>query len=113
MHGNNPTRDYIEGELTRHAAAGRIRSWKRLPLNYGGAPKWEVELTLGGVPPDGTVPIRTYQEGKLVCAALASAEQAEAQVTRRLREWLDHQAAHDGFGLSSQRWAELDRIAGR
>lgn len=85
MHGNNPTRDWIEGELTRHAAEGRIRSWKRLPLNYGGAPKWEVQLNdvhvTGdhcGVPTgqDGipVVPLKTYQEGKLFCAALASAE---------------------------------------
>jgi hypothetical protein len=113
MHGNNPTRDSIENALTHHASQGRIRSWRQHPDfgRYGNAPKWQVELAGNAVGPQGgsTVEIRTYQEGHLFCSALASAE----QVTLRLRDWLDHQAAHDGVGLSSQRWTELDRIAGR
>jgi hypothetical protein len=81
MHGNNPTRDWIEAELTRHAADGRIKSWQRHPDfgRYGNAPKWEVRLNPVSVPAGagllyGTVPLKTYQEGRLFCAALASAE---------------------------------------
>jgi hypothetical protein len=72
MHGNNPTRDSIERALAHHAQTGAIRSWKRLDLTYSGAPKWEV--TFNPEVHDATVPVKTYQEGKLVCGALASAE---------------------------------------
>jgi hypothetical protein len=64
-----PTRDSIERALDHHATAGRIRSWRR-----GGVPphpKWRVVLNDGQ-----RAEIRTYEEAKLFCAALASAAQA-------------------------------------
>ena len=74
MHGNNPARDSIERALDFAVTEGLIRSWKRL-AGFGAAPKWEVEVHPNVHSADGlgTYPIRTYQEGKLFCAALASA----------------------------------------
>lgn len=93
MHGNNPTRDSIERALDFAVTEGLIRSWKRLPLP--GPAKWEVEVNPSVHSADGlgTYPIRTYQEGLLFCAALASARSgvqprldAYAELVDRYRE---------------------------
>lgn len=82
MHGNNPTRDSIEQALTHHAQTGAIKAWTRHPDfgRHSGAPKWRVTLAGNARGPqgDGDMEIRTYQEGKLICAALASAETIRA-----------------------------------
>lgn len=69
-----PARDSIERALDFAVSEDLIRSWKRLP-GYGAAAKWEIEVHSNVHSADGlgTYPIRTYQEAKLVCAALASA----------------------------------------
>jgi hypothetical protein len=75
MHGNNPTRDSIERALDFAVTEGLIRSWKRVDMHPYGRAKWEVEVHPNVHSADGlgTYPIRTYQEGLLFCAALASA----------------------------------------
>ena len=75
MHGNNPTREYIETALADAGGIGLIDSWMRLP-GYGPHAKWLVTLNKHLVAPPalaGEVELRTYAEAKLFCAALASA----------------------------------------
>jgi hypothetical protein len=83
MHGNNPTRTYIETVFQQAAGEGLIAGWKRLTVNYGGAPKWRLtfhpSVTFtepGSGIVDGTAEVRTYREGQLVAAALESARKA-------------------------------------
>lgn len=103
MHGNNPTRDSIERALDFAVREGLIRSWKRLPA-IGGGPKWEAEVNASVHSADGlgTYPIRTYQEGLLFCAALASARTGFLSKARRAAE---HAAAR---ALEGYRGADLD-----
>jgi hypothetical protein len=87
MHGSNPTRDSIENALNAATANELIKSWTRLP-GYGPHAKWRVVLNGGAVGPQGggDMEIRTYTEGKLVCAALASAQHG---AQRRLDVWAE------------------------
>ena len=73
MHGNNPTRDSIERALDFAVTEGLIRSWQR--TRPPDRRKWVVEVNPSVHSADGlgTYPISTYQEGRLFCAALASA----------------------------------------
>ena len=89
MHGNNPTRDSIERALDFAVTEGLIRSWKEVPF-AGGArhAKWEVEVHPNVHSADGlgTYLIRTYHEGLLFCAALAS---ARSGTQPRLDAWAE------------------------
>ena len=73
MHGKNPTRDSIERALDFAVTEGLIRSWQR--TRPPDRRKWVVEVNPSVHSADGlgTYPISTYQEGRLFCAALASA----------------------------------------
>jgi hypothetical protein len=96
VHGNNPTRDWIEGELARHASEQRIKGWRRCTQAWSGAPKWLVDLNpvhvAGdhcGISADGGVALKTYQEAKLFCAALASAEHIYRRTLDEVAEKLE------------------------
>lgn len=100
MHGNNPTRDSIERALDFAVSEGLIRSWRRLPLP--GPAKWEVEVNPSVHSADGlgTYTIRTYQEGLLFCAALASARSGTQPRLDAYAELVDRY--REAFGLLNE-----------
>ena len=77
---DNPDRAAIEQALSAACMRGQLHSWERYHASKGpGQNKWQVTLNPGWrapdgriVPADGVVVIRTYQEGRLFCAALAT-----------------------------------------
>jgi hypothetical protein len=94
MHGNNPARDSIENALSAACNRGQIHSWERLP-GYGPHAKWQIRLNMPARGPQGDahMEIRTYAEGHLVAAALASAAMA-APEPGALAGQLDEQLRH-------------------
>lgn len=118
MHGNNPARDSIERALDFAVTEGLIRSWKR--PRPPDTTKWVVEVNPSVHSADGlgTYPIRTYQEGQLFCAALASARtglrpkiDAWASLVGEYREALDIEPGADPTEAGVTGDMELDAYA--
>lgn len=117
MHGNNPTQDSIERALAFAVTEGLIRSWRQVPF-HGGArhAKWEVEVNASVHSADGlgTYVIRTYHEGQLFCAALAS---ARSGLLRKSDAWAtlvgEYRAALDTAPGAGPTEADADSTRGK